>query len=470
MRFLFTALGCLFVNLLLVRPLPSQDAVQFAGRADLTEIQIVDQYDKPVVGARLEIQSLVFRGKPGFSISAAFIQAPKSGFVSDSEGRCTLPIPDVGFGKVAQLSMLVQHESFADFDDTLMVDADGNAKLALNRGVQIAVTAVDAELGTRVKQGLFAISEQMDRNDLRDWKSNGNGLLLSRRLRVIDKRFRLAQIVDGEALRFSDAVDVTKGDGERTLISDVPMYPSQSFAGRIADDVPRPVRNGIVSVCVAWPTLEEIDAYGPAGHWLAHAPIQEDGTFELKGLPRGKWIQVIASCDAAFNLPAPRRILRKAFPGENKMLNIEDSILPTIFEFDRSREDVVIRMQETQAAIAKCVDINGDPISNAKVIVERQQRFFHGSWASRRFRSAISTKEQLIGLRGGTEYEPEFADEFSSLTDVDGLAKLQHLPGKKLLFRVQGMFFEDQMFWRAVELEDHDEIMLEVIPPDPNQR
>lgn len=425
------------------------------------KLQFVDVYGEPIAAVQVDPQSIVFRGNPGLSLAAGpLLTKNDKPLRADAKGALTIEVPDLQLGELAQIKIVAEHDSHAQFDDWLQVNVGGVTTVELARGVQIAVTALTEE-GERIVDGLYAISEQKDRMELVDWKSNGKGLLLSRRLRVLDKRIRLVQIVDGEVLRFSEPIDVDNVDGERTLLSDVPMTKALRFAGRLSPDVARPVKNGMVTACVAWPTQEELQEYGPTGHWLAHAPIAEDGTFEFEGLPAGDTIQILASCDGWFTEAAPAGL--EIYPGESKLLADGDSILPELFEFTESVSDAELEMVPMRSCRVRCM-IEGKPVADAKVIASREQRLYHASWHSRNFRHALGTKDQLIAARTGKQTQGE-AFQFSAPTNGAGEAEFPFLPGSPINFRVEGYRFDNNFFWQSADLEEQQTIVeLEILP------
>ncbi len=260
------------------------------------QLQIVDPNENAVEGVEIKIGSLVFAGNTGLSMAINDLKTVDDGPLEvNAEGKVTVAIPDVQLGDLLRFRLNVKHPNFAEFNDWVNVEVKKLNKVTLSRGVRIAVTAMAAETGARLIDNIYVIAEQKDLDQMVDWKSNGKGLLVSRPLRTSDKRIRLVQLVDGQAIRFSDPVDVPAGEGERTVVNDVPMKPALDFAGKLNDAVPRPVRNGMISVCITWPTLEEKEsATGPVGHWMAHAPIAERRNLSLDWTPL--WRLVTGHC------------------------------------------------------------------------------------------------------------------------------------------------------------------------------
>ena len=423
------------------------------------QLQIVDVNDNGIEGVEIKLGSLVFAGNSGLSLGLNDLKTVDGGPLKvDSEGKVTVAIPDVQLGELARFRLNVKHPEFAEFNDWVNVEVKQLNKVAISRGVRIAVTAMAADTGTKLTDNIYVIAEQKDLEQMVDWKSNGKGLLVSRPLRTFDKRIRLVELVDGKALRFSDPIDVPAGEGERTVVNNVPMKQPLEFAGKLDNKVPRPIRNGMIAVCITWPTEAEMkDTTGPIGHWLAHAPIAEDGSFRVTGLPSGAWIQAIASCDGWFNEPAKAEVRQLVCPPENKWLNIEEFILPSLFMFEASFTDAVIPMQPTQSATLRFVDQDDKPVANQNFRAQRSQHFFHSAWGSREFRSQRSTAEELIAIRKGVQYEWITSEPIAGKTDEHGVAKVVNIPGSKFAIQIEGMLFENERLWSSIDLDRHDD-------------
>ena len=422
------------------------------------QLQIVDANDNGIEAVEIKLGSLVFEDNSGLSLGLNDLKTVDGGPLKvDSEGKVTVAIPDVQLGELARFNLNVKHPQFAEFNDWITVEVKQLNKVTLSRGVRIAVTAMAADTGAKLTDNIYVIAEQKDLDQMVDWKSNGKGLLVSRPLRTFDKRIRLVELVDGKAIRFSDPIDVPAGEGERTVVNDVPMKQPLEFAGKLNGKVPRPIRNGMIAVCVTWPTEAEMkDTTGPVGHWLAYVPIAEDGSFRVTGLPSGDWIQAIASCDGWFSEPAKAEMRQRVCPPEAKWLNIEESILPSLFEFQASLMDAVVPMQPTYSVALRFINDDNTPVSNKQFWAQRNQRFFHSAWGNREFRSMRTTAEELIAVRKGIKYEWTSPEPIANKTDDQGVAKVVNFPGSKIEIQVEGIAFEDGGSWKSIDLEKGD--------------
>lgn len=431
------------------------------------ELKFVDAYGKAVEGAKVHQGTLVFEKNTGLSIATGKLKDNLGGeAISKADGSLVVPIRDFGLGNLLRFRLHATHEEFADFEDWIQVNPLEPNEITLSRGMRIAMTAVDAATEQPIQDNIYAIAEQKDVEEPVDWKSNGRGMLVSNLLKTSDRRVRFVQIVNGNAVRFSEPIDVKQKEGQRAFLNKVPMYASLEIRGRLSDDVQRPVVDGLVVVCVAWPDADEAAEYGPAGHWLAHVKVAADGTFLLSGVPSGAWLQVIASCDGWFNQAADVEMRRKAYDRENKLLNIDESILPWIVTMDEVR-DIVVPMQKTSSTTIGAIDSEGEPIQGVKVVCNRSQRFFHASWGSREFGVEYSTCKQLIAARRNDAkrpYAPRSTMSFEAKTNQEGLAMFSGLPGNQILARVDGHSFANNRFWKPIVVENAKVHRLQVEP------
>lgn len=423
------------------------------------QLQFVDANGNEVRDVHFSLASLVFVGNPAASFAINDLRTVDGGPLQvDALGKIRIAIPDLQLGDLTRFRLIAKHPDFAEFNDWVQVEINQWNRITLSRGVRIAVSAVDASTRAQILDNLFVIAEQKDSSQLADWKSNGKGLLISRPLRTSDTRIRLVEIVDGQAKRFSQPIDVPAAEGERTILNSQPMEAALKIRGRLKAIVPRPIRHGMIAVCISWPTETELmDTAGPVGHWLAHAPVAEDGSFQLSGLPSGDWIQVIASCDGWYNKPASAEVRQWICPSENRWANIEDSILPTAFEFRESLDDVEIEMQPTTSAALRFVDDLGNPVVETNFTAKRSQRFFHSAWDSRDFRSTRSTVAELLAARAAQAYLPEPGNSITGKTDGNGIAHLTGIPGKSFVIQLEGIRFEKGRAWMAIDLQDRDD-------------
>jgi hypothetical protein len=428
-------------------------------------LKFVSESGTPIAEVNAEPGSFVYKNNTGASFATGDLKTVDGGeLISNAEGEIIVAVPELELGNLFRFRLRANHPAFAGYNQWVTVAEDGPTVITLTRGVRIAVTAVDAETGEQLQKNLYAIAEQKNLDQMEDWTPSGAGMLLSRVLPNDDKRVRLVQIEDGVAVRFSNPLDIVLGDGEKRFVNAVPMEPAIRVQGRLAGNVPRPIINGQISVCVAWPTDDELADYGPAGHWLAHAEITAEGDFTLDGIPSGDWLQVIASCDGWYSEPAPADVRKLAYPGENNVIGIEASILPHLFDSVSFAKELLIPMLPTQSATIRLVDSSNQPVAGATLVANRSQRFFGASWLSREFRLPLSTTDELLAMRSRAKYQPErrgLATRVEAVSDVDGIVELNNVPGENFLVTVKGYRFVDKFTWKGVRASEKSVIEIE---------
>ena len=101
---------------------------------------------------------------------------------------------------------------------------------------------------------------------------------------------------------FSDSIDLKQFTSD-TIALDLRLKPGTRVVGRLADDVPRPVKNGRVVARI----IHGADSWSN-WNWYAKAEIDTDGTFTFDPLPPDENLQMIAICDGWVScLPTHRK-------------------------------------------------------------------------------------------------------------------------------------------------------------------
>ena len=130
----------------------------------------------------------------------------------------------------------------------------------------------------------------------RFWSEAADGLVTIRRVDVtspMPSRFlRVVHVPDNGPAWFSDVFDLVLQ--KRGPISiDAELKPGVRVEGRLADNVPRPIKNGRVVARV----VETETGMVNDSRWDAAADIAADGTFVFESLPPNAELQVTAICD-----------------------------------------------------------------------------------------------------------------------------------------------------------------------------
>lgn len=205
-------------------------------------------------------------------------------------------------------------------------------------------------------------------------------------LRVRDGRLSTANIPPGEhalylsyahperGVFFSDVTRFTLGDAEQKELH-LQLHAPRKLEGRIEDEVPRPVRNGLVQLNL------QIGS-GPSSPVRAlrtfDAPIREDGTFTFANLPPGDG-QIIALCDgwaservdssesgaAASSTPAENEPDAKEAWRRRDMRFVPAKLDPA--EFAAEGRVFVLAMEPTSSLKATLKRADGTPAAGVKL-------------------------------------------------------------------------------------------------------
>jgi hypothetical protein len=161
------------------------------------------------------------------------------------------------------------------------------------------------------------------------------------------KRFQLAVRTGQGTFAFSPTLTKEIKPGGVIEVNSS-LQPGIRLAGRVADEVPRPVKNAHVYVYV---TSEESGTEGRLT-WSDSAPLRDDGSFEFPSLPPGHvrllvlgegWISPFTPDEGGKNRPWSAGLVAE------------------------SRKDMVIPMQRTAACDVTVVQGAGSPVSGAAV-------------------------------------------------------------------------------------------------------
>lgn len=125
------------------------------------QLQIVVANDNGIEAVEIKLGSLVFADNSGLSLGLNDLKTVDGGPLKvDSEGKVTVAIPDVQLGELARFRLNVKHPDFAEFNDWVNVEVKQLNKVAISRGVCIAVTAMTEDTGAKLTDNIYVIAEQ----------------------------------------------------------------------------------------------------------------------------------------------------------------------------------------------------------------------------------------------------------------------------------------------------------------------
>ena len=175
---------------------------------------------------------------------------------------------------------------------------------------------------------------------------------------------------------YSDLIDL-RLRAENPIRLDLIMKTGVRVLGHLAEEVPRPVKNGravtrILHGPTTWGTWK----------WEAIAPIQADGSFLLESLPADEHLQLIALCDDWVS-PSPTLAEAKTYAKENSFSELEyvgpnsRFVYPRLYQLKRPVIHVTVPMRRTATCEVTVDDGAGKPIPDASVEFWPNQIFFN---------------------------------------------------------------------------------------------
>lgn len=245
---------------------------------------------------------------------------------------------------------------------------------------------------------------------------------------------RLAHLSEQGPALFSELLTLPQ-KGERELEYDVTLKPGVRVAGRLSDDVPRPVKNGHIAASI-------IRGAQPLYAWNLQlaADITPEGTFVFESLPTGETLQILAYCDGWTSLPArPAEI--EAFLVENVENEVKQVkpdqflrvvLLPQLFRLEGQEIRPLVVMAQNSTCKVRVIDAEQRPLADVNVSFSLTQSLLVGgqSVLGRKFINGLD--RQQIRLMNGEvkrtvpyEYPP---NPHVGKTDANGEMVMNTLP------------------------------------------
>ena len=346
--------------------------------------------------------------------------------MSNSEGTAEVPYPKYVMEKLetGELNLYVTHPDFVQFNDDRNVD-DRSATVNLNRGFRIAVTAIDADTGERIKTNVNAVVSVPATGN---WEQKKGGILVSPTLKKMDCILRVVHFEEGKPTKFSQRIEIKPGERSRVLLKDIKLTMGTRVEGKIDDAVPRPIKNGHVSARVD----RDVESEKPgrnSWNWSDKAAIKEDGTFVFESLPNDEVLQLIPVCDGWVPGKANKSDVLKYFPDEMRQLNNDWAALPQLFKTEGHSVEVVLPMLPAKSVQVTVLGPDGNPLVGTKVACGPNQYWFDGG--SQILGANYSTREHMVSPEYSKTYWKR-QRRYGGVTDENGMAVLKNLPDSRL--------------------------------------
>ena len=180
------------------------------------EVHVVDPDGNPIEGALVTPSGMIFAKGPNGTFGWIDSEPEKvANLLTNKNGVVTVTYPKhpIEDQEVARVVLRVKHTAFVELIRFANV-ADAPIEIEMERGFQIAVSAINADTGEPIKTNLFAHSNRIEPSD---WEQKSNGMLVSPVFGKQECDFRLVQIVDGKPVRFSKLISVDPDKNSRAL-------------------------------------------------------------------------------------------------------------------------------------------------------------------------------------------------------------------------------------------------------------
>jgi hypothetical protein len=431
------------LGICLVGPVVAQeDDSENASKADdapdiemvTSELLIVDPDGNPVEEATVYCTGMRTKIKPGSHWGWTEEEhGPLPKLKTNEKGIVAMPVPKFVTEKLVTGAMTwtVEHPDFVPFrEDRNVVDP---TEIKLQRGFKIAVTAVNAETGEKIKDNLYGVAG----GSRADWKLKNSGMLVSPTFAAKATTVRICCFVEGQPALFSKAIKIEPGDKSRVLLKDVELKIGTRVEGKLDDSIERPIENGYVAAGTV-ENISQESGWRRPWSWNDKVPINADGTFVFESLPTDEVLQMIPICDGWVpSLPEKVDVL-KFFPDQaNKIGN--GFALPQLVKLEGEKVTTELRMEKATTLDITIEDPDGQPIPEAKVMMWPNQLWFN--LGSQILGTAYSSREVMVGNRaGGYEYDREM--RFAGTTNKQGVVTIRNLPAGTESIAVQHKEYE----------------------------
>ena len=401
---------------------PLQDAPEPTEVApELMEIQILVTYKgTPVSGASAVPEYLGGRGG-----NEATGLEPK---LTNEKGIATFQVKQ-RYGedhKTRAVHVEVLHPAFCRRYEHNAPIENGMVKISLTKGFRVLAGGIDAETQLPLED-LFAGNGYHNGQ----WTRQDDGRLLSPMLSYNNygHAFRLVRVRDENAIGFSDVVSVRPRRRQRqALLTKIPVYQPISLSGELDATATRPIRNGRVMIVARGTKLESgkrKTIYGT--DWVDWTPINTDGTFQFKVLPRNSEVELLAICDGFVSSSTSAQGMMGIGITPGMYLG---NLQPAKVRLETDDKEIRLKMRPTSVARVRLLDPNGKAVQGAKVLVRS-----HHSWRCSLgypvFQN-LRTIDRLLGRKQGVSRKPA-----NGITNQNGIATLRNMIPSSYMVTVQ---------------------------------
>jgi len=377
------------------------------------QLRVVDDTNSPIADASVRITGL--RRKVGRGTWYVWNQrdhGPVSQVFTQDNGIATLDCPKWVFEReeTGTVTCRIEHPDYISVTVDVRLDR-GVVDVSLFRGFRLAATAVNLS-GVAIRQDLFGVLSGQHLQD--EWRTFSNGILMSRTIAWDRDRLWLVHLPPGGHSLWSDLLKPsTHRKRSRVRLRNVELHSGMILSGKLSDNVPRPVRNGLVILTATQHT--GLRDPRRSMRWQEYVSIEPDGTFEFPSLPRDGFVQMFAYCDGWNSAGPTATDLEKVGLAEFRSDLRRQVLLPQVLRLGPGQRTCDIPMLQSMSCLIRIVDADDQAVAGVSIATQPMQHWMSGG--SEPAGDAMSTA-RLVKLP---------AAERSRISSFDSRSNLQAL-------------------------------------------
>lgn len=403
-------------------------------------IRVVDADNSPISGVTVRMHGLRMKVGRGVRFDWKPDQyGPPPEAVTDSDGRVQLVYPEwtAPQQSTGSVECSFDHPSYVAVRAEIAVD-DDSPQVSLRDGVRLAVTATLGETEERLAENIYGLLCGHRRNA--EWQLFSNGTLMSRTVSADRNRLRIVHLSDNGPPLWSELLRLEhRNNAARVMLRNVPLSPGMHLEGQLADEVPRPIVNGYVSIVATEHTGMRDPERGM--QWSDWKQIDSNGHFNFPSLPRNGFVQLFAYCDGWNSAGPTPQDLEKVGLAEFRAELQRGVWYPQVLRLGKGKRTCEVPMIPTATCRIQVVDAEGHAVSDATVTAHSQQNWISGGAepVGTGFRMAqfmkLSVAEQSrirdrysVTRRTESDVVLSLQHKYQQKTDADGWATMGDLP------------------------------------------
>ena len=386
-----------------------------------TTVKVIDPAGQPVEGATVLIRVATPTSNPNahaLITETYFGLIPKTKTGRDGMAEPSYPqfIDKEQTQATGKVGWIVEHPEFL-FHSGAPRPLDETQIIQLKRGYRIAATAEFK--GQKITEELYGVVG----NEWNRWKLTSNGTLLSHCINFENRHCRLVALRKNQPTLFSELLTLDPKGKSRVFLKKVPLKPGVRIEGRLAADVPRPIKNGRV-IC----QIQEVEEgeFRPCWTWLDQTKINEDGTFVLDSVPQGAPLQLIAICDGWVSSNPTKGELAVHYPRQVKDYDPNRlTTYPHLVALNEPTVEDIVPMTKTCEVQVVVSDAEQMPLKNLSVHAAPNQSWY---WTGSQNLGTGGSIHQILSRENFISSAKERGFPFSNKTDETGKCLLRAIP------------------------------------------